>query len=338
MKKVSLFLICLVVAISSAIAQKTVALQSNGTTTIFSGDNSLIDAYNASVSGDTIYMSGGNFDAPATIDKGLVMYGAGYHADSTAATQKTYLMYSNSLTLGESTSNLYMEGIEFERGLYRLTQVAMINFTFMRCKFNGEVHFEGIPNDGAQSNASFIQCDFGGILFLNGITYSVISNCILRGQIKYSNTNVLKNNIITVSNGFGTLQSCVANTFKNNIFSGTNNVVSDGNCNSNNFQYNLFASSNPILQTGATDLNNHKEIDMATVFVDAANSDFHLLSDASTTYQGDDGIQVGLYGGLLPFKDGAVPSNPHIIQKSISTSTATNGYLNISVKVSAQQN
>ena len=88
----------------------------------------------------------------------------------------------------------------------------------------------------------------------------------------------------------------------------------------------------------ATDLNNYHGIDFTTVYVNAGEEDFHLLGDAKTTYLGDDGKEVGIYGGMLPFKEGAVPSNPHIIQKMISTTSESNGFLNISFKVGAQQN
>lgn len=338
MKKITLFLIFFVFVAYSVTAQKSVALHRNGTTTIFSGDTPLTDAYEASVTGDTLYVSGGNFAAPDTIDKGLIIFGAGYGVDSTAATQKTYLMYSDSLILGENTSNLYLEGLEFQGGLYRITQVAMINFTLIRCKFNSEVHFEGIPTDGAQSNASIIQCDFGAQLQLHGITYSVISNCILRGPLVYSANNVIKNNSIL----FGyrndlPIVNCSSNTFQNNILSGSDYGPCKG-CSLNNFQYNVIRSAGPNLGSNTTDLNNYKGVDPAVVYLNLAAGDYHLQENASATYLGDDGTEVGIYGGMLPFKEGAVPSNPHIIQKSISTTTGSNGFLNITFKVSAQQN
>ena len=114
MKKITLFLIFLLVAISYTTAQKSVALHSNGTTTIFGGDTPLTEAYDASLTGDTLYISGGNFTMPSTIDKGLVIIGAGYHQEATAATQKTYIINSQNITLGNNASNLYLEGMEFK--------------------------------------------------------------------------------------------------------------------------------------------------------------------------------------------------------------------------------
>lgn len=337
MKKEFFLSIVLLFVVVYSTAQKSVALHSNGTTTIFGGDSPLIDAYNAAVTGDILYVSGGNFVAPTTIDKGLVIIGAGFDTESTAATGKTYIysstINSGRIEIGSNASNLYMEGMEFQGGFYK-TDANITGFTLIRLKVN-DLYF---TDTGAiPTNASIIQCEIAGNIDIQGVTYSLISNCILRDRILNSDTNVFKNNVITGINGNGVLANCDANTFMNNIFT-TTNLLSDGNCSYNNIQYNIFAQSSPNLGTGSTDLNNDKGIDMATVFVDLAGSDFHLLTDAYTTYLGDDGTEVGLYGGLLPFKEGAIPINPHISHKSIQTTTNSNGFLNISFTVEAQQN
>lgn len=337
MKKEFLLSITLLFVVVYSTAQKSVALHSNGTTTIFGGDTPLTAAYDAAITGDTLYVSGGNFVAPTTIDKGLIIIGAGYDIDSTAVTGRTYI-YSSTINagriiIGSNASNLYIEGMEFQGGLAK-SDPDITGFTLIRLKI-ADLSF--INTGTIPTNASIIQCEIPGNFNIQGVTNSIISSCILRNRIFNSDTNVFKNNVITVNNGFGTLSNCTANIFMNNIFT-SNNLVSDGGCSYNNFQYNIFAQSNPSLQSGATDLNNYKGVDMATVFVDLAGSNFHLLSEASTIYLGDDGTEVGLYGGPLPFKEGAVPINPHISQKSIQTTTDSNGFLNISFTVEAQQN
>ena len=337
MKKTTLFLIFLLVAFSYSTAQKSVALHSNGTTTIFGGDTPLTEAYNAAVTGDTLYVSGGNFVSPTTIDKGLIIIGAGYDTDSTAVTGKTYFysstINSGRIVIGPNASNLYLEGIQLQGGLYK-ADTDITGFTLIRLKI-ADIYF--VNTGTVPTNASIIQCDIAGDLNIQGVTYSVISNCILRGRLANSNSNVFKNNVITQDNGFGTISNSVSNTFTNNIFA-TPSLLSDGGCSYNNFQYNIFAHASPTFGSGATDLNNYKGIDIATVFVNMATSDFHLLPDASSTYLGDDATEVGIYGGFLPFKEGAVPINPHISFKSIQTTTDSNGLLNISFKVEAQQN
>ncbi|MEL0455545.1 hypothetical protein WJN01_04860 [Flavobacteriaceae bacterium SZ-1-7] len=332
-----LSIVLLFVVVGYSTAQKSVALHSNGTTTIFGGDTPLTEAYDAAATGDTLYVSGGNFVSPTTIDKGLVIIGAGFDTDSTAVTGKTYIyssaVNSGRIEIGSNASNLYMEGIHFQGGLFK-TDAAITGFTLIRVKLNDLI----FSNTGViPTNASIIQCDIANDVNITGVTYSVISNCILRGKILNSNSNVFKNNVITRSDGFGSLQNCDSNTFTNNIFTAIH-LLSDGACSYNNFQYNIFSQASPALGTGNTDLNNFKGIDIANVFVDFGSSDFHLLPDASSTYLGDDATEVGMYGGLLPFKEGAVPVNPHISFKSIQTTSDSNGFLNVSFRVEAQQN
>jgi len=336
MKKIIFLFALSVVAVSNSAAQKSVALHRNGTTTIFYGDTPLTEAYEASESGDTLYVSGGNFAAPDTINKGLVIIGAGYNTDSTAATQKTYLMLSGNITIGDDAGNLYMEGMEFQGGLHKPNAIAT-DLTIIRCKINGDLDFKG---SGSPTNSAILQCDLIQGIVLQGFTYSVISNCIIRGTITYSSNNIFKNNVILY--GYYNnppMVNCHYNTLYNNIFSTSQGPCYYNNtCRYNNFQRNIFILASPFLGDYATDTENYRNIDLSTVYVNAAGGDFHLLEDASNTYLGDDGTEAGIYGGMSPFKEGAVPVNPHISGKSIVISTDNNGFLKISFKVSAQQN
>jgi hypothetical protein len=51
---------------------------------------------------------------------------------------------------------------------------------------------------------------------------------------------------------------------------------------------------------------------------------------------GTDGTQVGIYGGALGYKPGAVPSNPHFSSATVAPTTNKDGKLNVNVKVIAQ--
>lgn len=339
MKREYLLSILLLFAVVYSTAQKSVALHSNGTTTIFGGDTPLTEAYDAAVTGDTLYVSGGNFVSPTTIDKGLVIIGAGYDTDSTAVTGKTYIMSASSIVLGDNCTNLYLEGMEFPRGFLKSTEQAT-NITIIRCKIGTGIDFQGLSSGGAPTNSAIIQCDINGTLSLKGFTYSVISNCIIRGKITNSYNNIFKNNVIL----YGSYNNhpiiyFYYNTVNNNIFStDTGPCYYNYTCQYNNFQKNVFRIASPFLGDYATDTQNYKNIDLATVYENASGGNYHLLEDAVTTYTGDDGTQVGIYGGMLPFKEGAVPINPHISFKSIQTTTDSNGFLNIAFKVEAQQN
>ncbi len=51
---------------------------------------------------------------------------------------------------------------------------------------------------------------------------------------------------------------------------------------------------------------------MDTVFVDYDGWDFHLLSDSPAKGSGQNGVDMGIYGGSTPFVDGGRPGLPLI--------------------------
>lgn len=339
MKKFALLIIICLLITYNTNAQKSVALHSNGTVEIFDGDSALTLAYNESVTGDTLYLSGGNFNAPDTINKGLLISGAGYSIDSAAITQKTFVMSAGNIVLGAGCTNLYIEGIEFQRGIHKPTSEAT-NITIIRCKIAAGLDFKNATSGTAPTNSVIIQCDIYGNIDLRGFTHSVISNCIIRGAITNSNNNIYKNNVILY--GYYNnppISYCHYNTFNNNIFStDTGPCYYNNTCQYNSFKNNVLRQESPFLGDYATDVNNYKKTELSTIYVNATANNYHLQEVAQTAFLGEDGTQVGIYGGMAPFKEGAVPVNPHISQKSITISTENPGFLNIWFKVSAQQN
>ena len=98
----------------------------------------------------------------------------------------------------------------------------------------------------------------------------------------------------------------------------------------------------PGYGTSFTALNNYTNIPQANIFVNQTGTTFNYTHDyhlqAPTTYLGTDGTQVGIYGGTFPYKEGAVPLNPHIQLKNIAPTTDANGDLQIQIQVKAQDN
>ena len=81
---------------------------------------------------------------------------------------------------------------------------------------------------------------------------------------------------------------------------------------------------------------------ISSIFVNYAqggfsySDDYHLQATSLGKNGGIDGTDIGIYGGLFPWKDGSVPSNPHITVKNIATKTDNMGKLNVNVTVTAQ--
>ena len=186
MKKTAFILVVLVIGMIAKAQQET-ALHSNGTIRHFGGANGFIDAYNASVSGDTIYLSSlvaeGVFNAPAEIDKTLTIYGAGHYPDSTLATGRTVV--SGNITLKENADNCLFEGIHFTGTLWTANNQAVDNLVIRYCKT------EAIGINGDKSNPSknihFYNNVIGDQLVFNNAQNHKVENCIL--QSKISNTN-----------------------------------------------------------------------------------------------------------------------------------------------------
>ena len=62
----------------------------------------------------------------------------------------------------------------------------------------------------------------------------------------------------------------------------------------------------------------------------SATEGFELTSTAATTYLGDDGKQVGIYGGTNPFDP--TPTNPQVKKFTID-STTSDGKLKVTINV-----
>jgi hypothetical protein len=321
-------------------AQQRVALQSNGATTIYDSNNPFVDAYNNAVSGDTIYLSGGAMSAPATIDKSLTIFGAGFHEDSTTATFFTKV--TGGISIGENADNLHLEGIFFDNNISS-GDASFMNSEIKRCYFKGAFSIYGTSANYTE-NLVVSECVFENGLNLQNTRNCLFTNNIFNQQVSYTSSNLFSNNIFLREGGSWSSPAgkmifyAYNNVFENNVLFNSSQYYLEGS--GNLFQYNLFVNGAPELGTGFIDVNNYYGVLQSTVFVNqvgftwATTNDNHLQDPA--TYVGADATPVGIYGGFFPFKAGAVPQNPHISSKIISNQTDINGDLNIQILTGAQ--
>lgn len=341
MKKYYLILIALCFCnVSIVYSQQKVALHSNGSTTIFGGSDPFTAAYNASVSGDTLYLPGGTIPYPTTINKGLVIIGAGHYPDSTVATGKTVL--TGNLTISEDADNLQLEGIELTGGISFTINHKVDSVVIRRCKFNN-IYYYGTGITPCVNN-NIIENVITGEAVFNNATSSMLSNNIINGQIANANNIGISNNILLFNSGCTGNPSCVTFNNVDNCYI-SNNIVFRNNaswvcsgCDLNTFANNIFAV---VPSTGTnTWINNYYSIVLTSVFINQTGNvfnyahNYHLVDPSS--YLGIDNTQVGIYGGLYPYKDGAMPQNPHIQIINNATTTDANGNLQIQIQVEAQ--
>jgi hypothetical protein len=341
MKLYILFFIS-VLSVCSSFAQRVVALHSASGVSVYSSVNPLLDAYNEAVDGDTLYLPGGAFLAPTMFDKKLYIYGAGYHPDSTIATNPTLI--TGNINLGENSDYSIFEGIQFSNSVNTDYNVSASYITFKRCRLNTGFNFQGDGVTNLSINNAFVECVLLGNLHYYNLTNSSIFNSFIQNVVIDSKSNVFKNNIFSYNNtsnwNGGVLHRPYYNEFSNNIFLNTNYYLiyqaNDGNIYNNN----IFVATSFDYGANAITTGNYVGVIHADIFINQSgyafdyNHDYQLQNPE--TYVGNDAYQVGIYGGVFPYKAGAVPVNPHISAKVISGTTNSNGELPIEIKINAQ--
>ncbi|MBK6819698.1 MAG: hypothetical protein IPG85_09000 [Bacteroidetes bacterium] len=336
MKKTLLMITLVMLTIAASAQSKKVALHHAGTTTLFLGNSAFNQAVTAALPGDTIYIPGGFWD-PASIDKRLTIFGAGHSPDSTQATGITHITSGFGIFPGADST--LIQGIEV----------------------NGDINF----SNGLVSYVTINRCAFNSTTLYNQTSHITFSENLIRSIINANNASDflnIKNNYIggyisniiqgalIENNLFNyqwpgqwytpyNLNAVNGSLIRNNIFmepspSGINN----GNSN-NLFQNNIFTMS-PAYGTN-TATGNYENIPAANLFVNYTGinafyytDDYHLQTPGA--YLGTDATQVGLYGGLNPFKIASVPANPHIRTNNTAQTTDVNGNLNVNISVGAQ--
>lgn len=330
-----IMLIVIFFTVTKVSAQQKTALHSNGTTTFFDGAAQFTNAYNAAINGDTIYLPGGLIGGFPFIDKKINVFGAGFNPDSTTATFQTTV--GGNVLLRENADSSFFTGINFTGGISTQNNESVNYLTITRCSF-GSITFNGGQTNPC-SNVTLKENIIKGDVTLLNLQYSTISNNVIEGRIFYGFYNAILNNIFLNNSNFATFNSVDNSMISNNIiFKVTGTYYALHSCNNNNFSNNIFADT--ALTGTNTFINNFYNVAVSSVFVNQAGNAFdfmqnyHLISPSN--YQGTDSTEIGIFGGLYPFKEGTLPQNPHIRTKSIATQTAPNGDLNIQIKVAAQ--
>lgn len=268
--KTKLFFIGLLVASISIQAQMvSVALHKATGTEIFTGVDPFKAAYAASVAGDTIYLSGGSFVAPANFDKQLFIYGVGHYPDSTAATNPTTI--TGDFILTENADNFYLEGVNLKNQFLTVNNASVNAFTIRRVKIDGNSSIQGTAVNC--NNITFIECIFSGIFHAQNMTNSAVFNSIFNSNVQYSNANVFKNNIYLTYANY-TLSYSNNNEVSNNIIINSYNTYFVYNGNGNTFKNNLFVMANPNYGTSPILINNYLGVAQADIFINQTGNAF----------------------------------------------------------------
>lgn len=342
MKKITfLTLIGFIFFLATTKAQSPIAVQNESGSSFYS---MLDEAITNAIAGDYIYIPSGVFTISVPIDKQLQIFGVGHNPDSCAVTGIT-MVTGNILIINGSDHGL-ITGI----------------------KISGNISFGAQPNDVSINYFAIERCNIGGTINLASRSSNILINeCILRGPLIGNNTQgfqmskciieplpsginlysfdsnaYFNNNIFLPSNGvnqdirFASINNCYIknNVFLSRVYDGANTCIN------NLFQNNLFLG--PINIPVGTNLYRGNINGGVTIlfvnrsgFVFDYKHDYHIKTDSPAHNAGTDGTDLGIYGTGNPWKEGSLPTNPHIQSKSIST---VDGNLNVKIKVAAQNN
>lgn len=337
MKKIILFSV-FTVLIFNAYAQK-VALHSSSGVQHFTGYTGFSEAYSAAVSGDTIYLPGGGFQSPGTIDKQLLIFGAGHYPDSTLVTSKTII--NGNIILSENADGFHIEGVDITGNFSTSNNHAVDYMKIKYCRIQGSIGITGDQSNPVM-NMMLANSVIQGSVKLTNAQNAGIFNSLFNGEISDTDGNLFQNNIFFLNNRSSTVYRYTIignnNVIENNIFLRTQDREISGY--SNIVKNNLSPKTSPFWGTTPIESGNYTDVAVTEFFVNQEGNtfdythDYHLQSPE--TYLGTDGSQVGLFGGTHTYKEGAVPSNPHFVIGNIAPQSDAEGKLTIEIKVTAQ--
>ena len=296
----ALFVLLLVVVGSkNALAQYQAAtLQHEGNITAFYGPDALANAHAAAAIGDTITLSSGNFNG-CLFTKAITVHGAGCSGDTVSGTSPTKVSTSY-IEKGDATIPLVIEGIWFSFIQYNNGANGSRNICFNKC-FIDEFKNNNYSITHKLFNSQFNNCIIKSFKYHgSGLTFvnSVVSMAYY-DQLDMNYQNLIYNSIMLFNNGVKATNTMTYNSII---------VTTDNNNTTNSTFYNCIGIElgNTSLFEGQLNSTNMEVTGYENVF-EAFNgtvtydNNYQLKEDIATTFLGNDGTEVGIYGGMLPY-------------------------------------
>ncbi len=336
MKKLFLSLIAVAVGTLSSFAQSDlVATLSHGSSlSTYSGEDALANAYEAAVDGDIITLSPGTFIG-VDMNKAITIRGIGYKPMENNDYQSTKISGEMTIEVPSGAASPFeMEGLDvlddvaiygneqpiviMGKCRFKSVVAAGISMNMVSC-INGFVSaliYKGSYNYGEHLNTT-IYCYNCVIASVRASGFDtnykktakiIATNCIV-GDDSNNVGSELYNCIITC-NGHALSETCIAkNCIGINLNSGPS--VFDNNYDSSN-----------IMIEGQGEVAFRKVFTTATSIsagLDSYQETYELTETAAATYLGEDGTQVGIYGGAHPFN--LTPTIPQVTNFTVNSTT-----------------
>jgi len=344
MKRIITLFTVLILCLLSIQAQRVIALQ-NGSKSFFHQQLDTIMAH--AEQGDTIYLPGTNYNygKDFSINKELHIFGVGHVPDSTKATGFSGIL--NNIRFITGSDNSTLSGIYINANIYfgtNTTNRNVSNVTISRCNvgniylnYNSNVSNSQVNYININENVIRSMVDGGytpsniaverNIINDYVVNFNFPENCyfknntILDYSYFFSNVSgvLIENNICLASNPMSGLNQ---STLRNNLFSANLDITNDA-IGTNSMTGNLVNIARESIFVNAENLTSGFNYDY----------NYRLKPDCPGKNGGTDGMDIGIYGSDIPYKD--VPENPHIISVD-NASNVINGKLGVNVIVEAQ--
>lgn len=320
-----IFSILLIISVIIAPAQSPLmaTLDHNGEITHFYNSNALASAVSAAEDGDIITLSSGSFNG-TNISKSITLRGAGM---DNIYGEATYI--KSEIAFTDTIQRLQIEDLS---ALFIIFQNGKVyNLNVERC------YIKTFRNQN-YNNIEFLTCKNCRIDNIRNNTYATIqSSQILNSVIAYlsdiSNAQIY-NSILSPNS------SCTNSVFWNSIIPSSerlHNTNSAYNCigwngGSNNIFYSCSGSNNTSIRSN---ISIFKDTSISTSSFNADFLSYELSDDIKSTYLGNDGTEVGIYGGVYPYT--SKPTTPKITKCNVANKSTVDGKLSVEIEVSAQE-
>ena len=330
----------------TASAQQAPFMVCNPAGTTCTPFSTLTAAYNAAAAGDYLYLPAGDFTLDVWVNKEIHFIGAGFDINASITTGITRI--SGDIIMQSGANGSSFEGFYLTGNFRNYGNVSNITLSYLN--FNHAVYYS-VYNLWSWNNCVVKNCVVRDYLHFGDDYYptfgenNLVMNSIVN-SIRNTNHSTIKNCVISVTNATNYCFDNIKNSVIKNCIIGGQGLNSAG-VNSDNvlFLNNATAAASGELINGksfCTEVNNSYAITAGNTFMTATAFTYdqtfnYAIKATSPAHNGaDNGADMGIYGGSTPWKDGAIPSNPHIFFKNISNATDGSGNLPVQIKVSAQ--
>lgn len=328
MKKLFLSLVAAIVAATATFAQSSLiaTLTHEGNVTVFHGNSSFKDAMAAAEDGDVISLAGGMYQS-TDITKGVIIRGSGYEKDTISNTYETVIQGDFKINIPDSCSSLVMEGVKCTNLVYYANAK---NATLMKSYF---LSIQGLTSSGKLVDLTLLHCRVANLYLTSSSTANLINSYI----------DNLEGTLMEINNCYVYCRpyKITKSQFRNCLIRSEYDTAGSGST-SDNYVWRYLPSDCMVYNCvgyGYALFCHHEgqgNILLSSKGWDALfkNNDEYrvvLTDEAKAKYKGDDGTEVGMYGGLLPF-DPRV-SKPQITKCNIAQKTTADGKLSVDIEV-----